>query len=166
MPDPLLNVKGTVSCAAAQPWSGLRSGLVGLFIFTCLVLPRLIWPPQVQTLEPEVLVTDAWLEFLAPEFAILEFKAAPSLDVRLGLVHSWPNEAEANDDVQLAVWGTWVSTWLPAEVERGYWMDGRFSPAWRKPDVGQFNYKVTPSFNFEQQGLKPSGVVIRLWINF
>jgi hypothetical protein len=166
MSDPLLTVQGTVSCAASQPWSGLRSGLVGLFIFTCLVLPRLIWPPQVQTLEPEVLVTDAWLEFFDPEFEILEFEAAPSLEVRLGLIRPWPDEAEADDDVQLTVWGTRVWPWLPASVERGYWMDGRFSPTLRSTPAEQFNYKVTPSFNFEQKGLRPSGVVIRLWINF
>jgi hypothetical protein len=166
MSDPLLTVQGTESCAASQPWIGLRSGLVGLFIFTCLVLPRLIWPPQVQTLEPEVLVTDAWLEFFDLEFEILEFEAAPSLDVRLGLIRPWPDEAGADVDVQLTVWGTRVWPWLPASVERGYWMVGRFSPTLRSTPAEQFNYKVTPSFNFEQKGLRPSGVVIRLWINF
>ncbi|MCS6243233.1 MAG: hypothetical protein H2172_05150 [Opitutus sp.] len=166
LPDPQFNVNATGSCTVAQPWGGLRSALVGLFILVCLVLPRLIWQPQVQTVEPEVLALDAWLEFFDPEFAVLQFDAAPPLDVRLGLVRPWPDEAEADVDVQLALWGTRVWSWLPAEVERGYWMEGRFSPAWRKTDAEQFNYKVTPSFNFEQKGLRPSGVVIRLWINF
>jgi len=166
MLDPLLTVQGTVSCAAAQPWSGLRSGLVGLFILTCLVLPRLIWLPQAQKLEPLVQVSDAWLNFFDPAFEILEFVAEPSLDVRLGLVGSWPNEAEADDDVQIALWGTRGWSWQPAEEEPGYWMEGRFSPAWSKTYPGKFNYKVTPSFNFDQQGLRLSGVVIKLWINF
>ena len=166
MPDPLLNVKGTVSCAAAQLWSGLPSGLVGLFILTCLVLPGLICRHPEQEVKSVIRATDAWLDFSTIEFAILEFAAAPSLDVRLGLARSWPNEAEADDDVQLALWGTRVWSWLPAEVERGFWMEGRFSPAWRKTDAGQFNFKVTPSFNFEQQGFKPSGLVFRLWLNF
>ena len=120
--------------------------------------------PHAQKVGSEVRVTDAWLDFFDPKFAILEFEEAPSLDVRLGLVRPWPNEADA--DGQLALWDTLVWAWLPAEVDRGYWMEGRFSPARRTTDAGQFNYKVTPSFNFEQQGLKPSGVVIRLWINF
>lgn len=166
MPDPLILVKACDSCAAARPWGGLRCTLVGLLILTTLALPRLIWPPQVQTVEPVVLATDAWLEFFDPEFAVLEFESVPPLDVRLGLIRPWPDEAGADVDVQLASWDTRGWPWLPASVERGYWMVGRFSPTLRSTPAEQFNYKVTPSFNFEQQGLKPSGVVIRLWINF
>ena len=166
MPEPQFKVQASVSCAATRPWGGVRSALVGLFILACLVLPRLIWLPHVQMEEPAVRAADAWLDFFDPEFAVLGFAAAPPLDVRLGLVRPWPDEAEADVDVQLALWETWVWSWLPAEVERGYWMEGRFSPVWRATDAGQFNYKVTPSFNFEQKGLRPSGVVIRPWINF
>ena len=164
MPDPLFNVKATGSCALARPWGGLRSGLVGLFILACLVLPRLIWPPHVQKEEPAVRAADAWLEFFDSEFAVLEFESAPPLDVRLGLVRHWPNDAEA--DVQLALLEKRAWSWLPAEVDRLYGLEGLLYPARRVTDAGQFNYRVTPSFNFEQQGLKPSGVVIRLWINF
>jgi len=166
MPDPLLNVKATGSRSEAQPRGGLRSALVGLFIFACLVSPGLIWLNPDQGRKSVIRPADAWLDFLPPEFAILDFEAAHSLDVHLGLVLPWPDEADADVDVQLALWGTRVWSWLPAEVERGYWMEGRFTPARRITDAEQFNYKVTPSFNFEQQGLKPSGVVIRLWINF
>jgi len=162
---PLFNVKAIVSCAAAQPRGGLRSGLVGLFIFACLVLPGLIWRHSAQETKSVIWATDSWLEFFPPEFAILAFAPAPSLDLHLGLVDPWPDEAEAGT-VPMAFGDAQAWSWLPAEVERGYWMEGRFSPAWRTTDVGQFNYKVTPSFNFQQQGLKPSGVVIRLWINF
>ncbi len=164
MPDPLFHVKARGSGAAAQPRGGLRSGLVGLFILVCLLLPRLLWMPLEQPGEYKHRAADAWLDFFDPEVAILEFEAAPPLDVGLGLVRRWPNDAEAV--VQLALLEKRARPWLPEEVDRLYGLEDQISPARRVTDAGQFNYRVTPSFNFEQQGLKPSGVVIRLWINF
>lgn len=191
MPTPQPKSNAKISGASPLPGNGIRSGLIGVFILACLALPGVIWRHHEQPLAPitptitvseavseavsqvvsqavpEVVsevVSEAWLEFLDPLFETVPFTAAHSLDVHLGIVRVGSEEADEVVQVDPFEQREW---WLhsPA-VDRLLLLEDQLTPARRSIYSGQLNYKVTPSFNFENRELQLRGLVIRLWIHF
>jgi hypothetical protein len=145
-----------------------RTGVVGVLIFVSLVLPGLIlrapgpvgedWGPR-----PETGVE--WLRFSAVDTPLVEFIPAPSVDVHLGLMRSWPPESvSAAGDLGANAGDREV--WLEPVFEAISWPTGVL--VFESPEVinGRLHYHLLPSFNFENNTLQWSGLQIRLWVNF
>jgi hypothetical protein len=195
MPTPQPKSNAEISGASPISGNGIRSGLIGVFILACLVLPGVIWRHHEQPLAPitptttvseavseavshvvseavshvssEVVsevVSEAWLEFIDPLFDTVTFIAAHPLDVHLGIVRVESDEAEEVVQVDPLDQREW---WLhsPA-VDRLLLLEDQLTPSRRSIYNGQLNYKVTPSFNFENRELQLRGLMIRLWIHF
>ena len=145
-------------------WVG--SVWVGLLIFTCLVLPGVLWLPhegRPTPVEPEP-PAERWLEFMGTEAESPLFVAAPPLELRVALGLAWPVELEEAGTFSLAVGQG--GRWLPSADDPLRWLEGQFPSRQLPVTNGQLHYHLVPSFSFENRELQLRGLTLRLWFNF
>jgi hypothetical protein len=106
--------------------------------------------------------SEAWLTFADSGFLSFYFEEAPSFEINLDPVRSWPadepNDAASPEDD------------TPAYHRRPsiYHWSRRYDDASRRSPSGNgsMQYKIDPSFGFDNRDLKLDGMMIRVWFDF
>ena len=127
-----------------------------------LLLPVLLMQPESKnTLSP-----DAWLEFASPQSSQIHFEDATPLEIHFGLVRplqddDWTEETASQDD-KPAYHAPRVSIYTILR-----WYDPSSTPPRRLPPLaGSLQYKIDPSFGFDNRELQLDGMMIRVWFDF
>lgn len=168
MPTPPRIERGT------QPTIGerIRAAATSFLIWACFVLPGVVWlrhdPVELTYRETANVesTSDLWLGFIDAEYALPAlFNAAPSLVVDYGLVRDATSETveEAHEAV-LEAEATGID--LLDALAGLRWQEDLLTLRPRLPAAGRLDYKLDPSFGFENKELKLRGLMIRVWVDF
>jgi hypothetical protein len=148
-----------------------RTVLVGLVIFACLVAPGIFLlrhaPRVLKNHEPTPAApADVWLDFVDADYAPQRlFAAAPALCLHYGATRlpfiETPEEAyQAQLDTEK------IGTDSAEEITALRWQEELLRPRPLTPNKGKLKYKLSPSFSFDNNELKLSGMTLRVWFDF
>jgi len=168
MPTPLCIDSRTQSVMGRRG----RAVLSGFLIWVCFVLPGVLWlnhEPVVETREsPKLeLQSDLWLSFIDVDYAAARlFQEAESFDIHYELMRD-PTIQTAEDVHDEAVWEAQPgSTGSLGDMIELRWQEELLIPRPRLHAAGRLDYKLSPSFDFENKALKLRGLTIRVWVDF
>ncbi len=125
-----------------------------------LLLPVILLQPSRTPL------TDAWLEFAGPESSVIAFNEAPPPVVRLELSLPWPLEEVENDALVQALDATPAEPNLVPAYRHFHRFEPLVLPLKSFTTPRHIQYKLDPSFGFDNRQLQLNGMMIRVWIDF
>lgn len=109
---------------------------------------------------------DAWLEFAGPEYLVIQFNEAPVLSIPLGLTRAWSPE---QDDLATLSADAKPDEPAPPPLPAYFpfrWLDDQTPPLRSAIDPRRFQYKLDPSFSFENRDLRVNGMMFRMHVEF